>query len=556
MTDNIKTPQDTQIIKLALTDEYKDNAMNKVKEMLKGNQFDPDDVILEKMEGEILHFQAENMLTIVTKNSNKKVSGRIEGPILVSNDQAAREAMNNEYISLSKDSNLEKKIREVLLNREDQGFALHNNVIPLPFWKKEFVVYEACHTCKAKGTIICQPCAGKGIDQCPRCNGSGIDHCGHCNGAQMIQGPQGNQVQCPICNGNGHISCRSCGQSGTVQCSRCRSKGITQCPNCKGSAWISMIFVQEIEARTAFDYPRNRLPEKVVAMIEKHGAKIKDHANIEISEDMVSMVNFDDSEKSKMHEEDNKKHNYKIPIIYEVFLPYGHMEYNIAGKSYYTFLFGTQERLTHVSPFLDDVLVNGLRKLSDAAENRGDIVENLLKAAEYRTIKEGISYTTSMHSLSKAKKMLLKSNALGLSNETAVNIIKKTDFILQNITKKPRSIGLVISTIITMGLFCTFFMSPLRNTIASLIPNYNLHIIIDIIYLILSTFLGILSIKMICASTIKKVTKHLNINKISSPRLGNTLYWAILLSIIAFMASLEISRKFSTYPPFWYLNLF
>lgn len=556
MTDNTNTPQDTQILTLALSDEYKDNAMNKVKEMVKGNQFNPDDVILEKMEGEILHFQAENILTIVTKNSHKKVSGRVEGPVLVSNDQAAREAMNNEYIRLSQDSSLEKKIREVLLNREDQGFALNNNVIPLPFWKKEFVAYEACQTCKAKGTVSCQPCAGKGIDQCPRCNGSGIDHCGHCNGSQMIQGPQGNQVQCPICNGNGHLSCRSCGQSGTIQCSTCRSKGITQCPNCKGSAWVSMVFVQEIEARTAFDYPKNRLPEKVVAMIEKHGAKIKSHANIKISEDMVSVVNADDAEKAKATEEDNKRHDYKIPIIYEVFLPYGHMEYNIAGKNYYTFLFGTQERLTHVSPFLDDLLLNGLRKLSDAAENRGSVVENLLKAAEYRTIKEGILYTTSMHSLSKAKRMLLQSNALGLSNDTAVDIIKKTDFILQNITKKPRNIGVIISTILSIGLFCTYFMSPLRNSIISIIPSQNLHIIIDVVYLLLSSSLGILLIKMMCTSRIKKVINRLDIKKISSPRLGSTLYWAISLSFIAFIASLEISRKLNMYPPFWYINLF
>ncbi|MGH1378466.1 MAG: hypothetical protein ACRBB3_06560 [Alphaproteobacteria bacterium] len=556
MTENIDTPQDTQILKLSLSEEYKDNAMNKVKEMVKGNKLNPEDVTLEKMEGEILHFQAENMLTIVTKNSHKTVSGRIEGPILVDNQQAVIEAMNHEYFSLSSDIKTEKKIREVLLNREDQGFALNNNVIPLPFWKREFVVYEACQTCRAQGSVTCQPCAGKGIDQCPRCNGSGIDHCGHCNGAQMIQGPQGNQVQCPVCNGSGHLSCRTCGQSGSVKCSVCRSKGITSCPNCKGSAWLSVVFVQEIEARTSFDYPKNRLPEKVVAMIEKHGAKIKAHAKIDISQDMVSTVNSDDPDKAKKFEEDNKNNNYIIPIIYEVYLPYGHMEFNISGNTYYTFLFGTQEKLTHVSPFLDDVLRNGLRKLSDAVENRGNLIENLLKAAEYRTIKEGITYTTGMHSLSKAKRMLLKSNPLGLSNETAISIIKNTDFILQNITKKPRNIGLFVSSILSLSLLLIYLMSPLRNIITSHIPNQNLHIIIDVIYFLFSSYMGITSIKMICSSTIKKFTKHLGIKKISSPRLGDTLYWAMLLSSSAFIASLETARRFGSYPPFWYINLF
>ncbi|PCJ01780.1 MAG: hypothetical protein COB14_03470 [Alphaproteobacteria bacterium] len=555
MTDNINTPQDTQIHKLALSDEYKENAMNKVKKMVKGNKFPPEDVKLEKLEGEILHFQAENMLTILTKVSHKKIGGRIEGPVQVSNESAVNVAMNNEYTRLSQNPNMERTIREVLLNRDDQGFALDNNIIPLPFWKKEFVTYEPCQTCKSTGTVKCHPCAGKGIDQCPRCNGSGMGHCGHCNGAQMIQGPQGNQVQCPVCHGNGHISCTTCNQSGTVQCTTCRSKGITACPNCKGNAWISTIYTQTIEARTAFDYPKNRLPEKIVAMIEKYGVKIREHANIKISEDMLSAVNLYDTEKAKKASEDDRKNNYRIPIIYEVFLPYGHMEYNIKGKNYYTFLFGTQERLIHVSPFLDDLIKNGLRKLSDAAEKRGDVGKNLVQAAEYRTIKEGIFYTT-MHSLAKAKTMLMKSNSLGLSSDVAKDIIKDTDTALKNITKKPRITGLILSAIFNIALFCTYFLSPARNMLTALIPNQNLHIIFDLLTLTASTYLGIIIIQIISSAAIKQIIERIGIKKASQPKLGDTLYWTIGLSILSFIGALELSRVTNIFPPFWYINLF
>ncbi|PCI55462.1 MAG: hypothetical protein COB36_07510 [Alphaproteobacteria bacterium] len=555
MTNDTNTPQDTQIHKLALSDEYKENAINKIKKMVEGNKFDPEDVKMEKLEGEILHFQAENILTILTKISHKTVGGRITGPIHVSNEQAVKEAVNKAYIGISHDNNLHRTIREVILNREDQGFAVDNHTIPLPFWKEEYVTYDPCQTCKAKGTIKCHPCGGKGIDQCPRCNGSGMGHCGHCNGSQMIQGPNGNQVQCPICNGQGHISCRSCKQSGQVQCATCRSKGITTCPNCKGNAWISTIYIQTIEARTAFDYPRDRLPEKVVAMIEKHGAKIREHAKITISEEIESTVNFDDPDKAKQAADDDRRNNYRIPVIYEVFLPYGHMEYNIAGKSYYTFLFGTQERLVHVSPFLDDLIKNGLRKLSDAADQRGDVGNNLIQAAEYRTIKEGISYTT-RHSLGKAKRLLMKSNSLGLSAETAKTIIENTDTALNNITKKPRFTGLMFSAVLNIVLLCTYFLSPIRHMLTSFIPNQNLHIIFDLLALTTSAYLGVIVIQMISASAIKHIINRIGIKKTAPPKLEKTLYWTLGLSIVTFMAALELSRIFNMYPALWYINLF
>lgn len=554
MTNNTNTPQDTEILTLALSEEYKENAMEKVRDMVKGNKFNPEDVKLEKFEGEILHFQAETMLTILTKVSHRQVGGRLQGPMQVSNEPAAKEAMNNEYITLSNDTNMEKTIREVILNRDDQGFALDDNIIPLPFWKKEFVTHDPCQTCKATGSIRCHPCAGKGVDQCPRCNGSGVGHCGHCNGAQMIQGPNGNQVQCPICSGRGHISCTTCNQSGRIQCTTCRSKGVTSCPNCKGNAWVSTVYTQEIEAKTAFDYPRDRLPEKVVALIEKHGVKIREHAKITISETSISSVNFDDKEKEKQADEDNKN-NYRIPVIYEVFLPYGHMEYNINGQSYYTFLFGTQERLIHVSPFLDDLIKNGLRKLLDAAEQRGNVGDNLTQAAEYRTIKEGIFYTTK-HSLGKAKALLKKSNSLGLSDNTAKDIIKHTDQALKNITKKPRLTGLILSAILNLTLFCIYFLSPLRTMLTSQVENQTLHLVFDILTLFGVLYLGIVTIQMMSASAIKQIIKRIGIKKTAPPKLGNTLYQTIALSIVSFIIALQLSKTFDLYTPLWYGNLF
>ncbi len=555
MTNSDQPLQDTEIRNLTIKDEYKEKALAQVKRMITGNKFNPDDIKLEKFEGEVLCFQAENMLTVLKKIGHKKISGRVTGSVVVDNESAAKEAMNKAYLTLSNDTDMQRKIREVVLNREDKGFAVDNNIIPLPFWKKEFVIFEPCHTCSSSGNVKCLPCSGKGLDQCSRCNGSGMEHCRHCNGAQMIQGPAGNKVQCPICHGQGRTSCTYCNQTGRIQCKTCRGKGITTCPNCQGNAWSSNIHILEIELRTAFDYPRDKLPEKVVAMIEKHGSKISKHADINISQAEKSEVNADDEEKAKLQADADKKKDYIIPIIYEVYLPYAHIEYNINDVSYYSFIFGTQGKLIHVSPFLDDLIKHGTRKLSDAAELRGDVSENLCQAAEYRTIKEGILYSAT-NSMGKAKKLLKQSNRVGLSDGAINDIVKQTDIALKNITKKPRNIGLIFAAILYCLIFAGYFLLPIRENIISNISNSNFHIIVDISILLLSIYIGIVTIKTVAHSAIKKVMHKIGIKKSTPPKLGEKMYWNISIAILIFVMIIELSKNMNASTPSWYMNLF
>ncbi len=553
-----ETTQDTRIHKLIIDDEYKERALNQVKDMVRGNKYDPEDVKLESFEGEVLEFQCENMLTILRKSTQKIVPGKVEGAIKVENDTAAQDAMNKAYLTLAEDKDTERKIRNIVLNRSDEGFSADNIVIPITFWKKDFVVTDPCVTCKATGNVKCLPCGGQGREQCPKCNGSGMSHCTHCNGAQMIQGPNGNRIQCPVCHGNGRTSCPSCHQSGMIQCSTCRTKGFTPCPNCQGHAWASTVYTMEIEIRTAFDYPRTKLPEQVVAMIDKHGVKIKNHAQITISQVQDSTVNIEDEEKVKEQATSDLNKDYRIPVLYDVVLPYGHAEYNINDKSYYTFLFGTQSHLTHVSPFLDDLLKNGIRKLHDAAEQRGDVTENLKQASEYRTLKEGILYTA-LHSLGKARNLLKKTNKLGLSDEAIKDIITQTDLALKCITKKPREKGLLFAALGHITILGAYFLSPIRETIMLNIPNTDMHIVFDALTVITSAFLGAIIIQTTAQSAIQRLLRNLmpdSTKKTATPKLGNITYWnAGIATIIALMA-IELSHQLELTPPLWYINLF
>ena len=550
-------PKDTAIESMKISEDYKDQALELIKSLVSGNKSDPEKVELKAFEGEILHFQAENMLNVITNKSNRQVPGQISGAVKVDNEVAANEAMNKAYLTLADDKDMEKQIRDVILNRPDKGFAVDNVVIPLTFWKKEFVVTEPCQGCKATGSVTCLPCSGKGLSTCPRCHGTALVSCTQCNGAQMVAGPNGQNIQCPICHGRGKTGCNLCGQSGRIQCKTCGSQGTTTCPSCQGNAWGSVIHTVELQIRTEFDYPKNKLPEKVVALIEKYGEKINEFATINIAQDKVSVVNLDDEEKAKQQEIADKRNDLRIAVLYEVILPYGHIEYDIDGKSYYTFLFGNKATLTHVSPFLDDLIKNGIRKLQDAAENRGDVHENLKMAGEYRTVKEGIIFAAS-NSLKKAKAKLKKANSLGLSNNAMNEIISYSDRSLKNITKKPRMIGLGISALLNFALLGIYFLTPLRDNIVGNIDNSGLRAIIDAVMFLGFMYIGVMAIQITAESAIKKTMAMLLPGgiKTSTPRLGNIAYWNILACISVFFIVIELSRHLSfANSPEWYLSL-
>ena len=547
---------DTAIETMKISEDYKEQALEHIKSLVKGNQCDPESVTLEEFEGEILHFQAENMLNIITKMSNKRVPGLVQGATKVDNEIAAKEAMTKAYLTLADDKNMEKQIRDVILNRPDKGFALDNEVIALPFWKKEFVVPEPCQTCKTTGNVTCLPCSGKGITPCPQCQGSAMSHCTHCNGAQMINGPNGQRIQCPICHGRGKIGCNGCGQSGRIQCKTCRSRGTTVCPNCQGNAWSSVIHTVEIQVRTQFDYPRDKLPEKVVALIERYDNKIKEFAEIKIAEDQESVVNLDDEEKQRQQEVADKRKDIRFPILYEVILPYGHIEYAINGKSYYTFLFGNQASLEHVSPFIDDLIKNGVRKLHDAAELRGDVHENLKMAGEYRTVKEGIVFTAS-HSLKKARAKLKQANMLGLSDNALNEIILLSDRALKNITKKPRLMGLGFSALLNIALFGAYFLTPIRDKVVGHLPNANLQGLIDGIVFLVAMYIGVMIIQMTANSAIKKTMAMLLPGgiKTAPPKLGQIAYWNAVMCLAIFVGILFGAPYLGVDSPKWLQQL-
>ena len=550
--DDAQRPASTDILKVKIDEHYKDDALALVRGIVEGNGIDPQAVTLANFEGELLVFEAKTELSVITKIHKKSVPGRVSGPIAVGNESGVAEALSKEYLKLFTDFDTQRKIRDLALNREDKGFGLKDVYLKVPFWTKEFVVFEACQTCHSSGSVQCRNCAGKGVVACNRCRGSGMVVCSHCNGAQRVAGPNGQRVQCSVCYGRGKMSCNQCQQTGRMQCRICAAKGVTTCPNCQGHGWASNMTSVTIEARTAFSYPREELPEKICGMIDKHGAKIREHAKIHILDAATSVMTEQEKEDATRAEQDEKQKILKVPIFYKVSLPYGHVEFDIKGKSYYTFLFGTQGRLTHVSPFLDDLLSNGVRKLQDAAEGRGDAAGNLRAAAEYRCLKNALVYATRF-SQGKARARLKREFRIGLSEEMLKKIVGLADQGLQALSKSSRQKGLAAAFVAMSAIFAGYFMSPVRGMLVSRLPMVRLEGALDALTLGLGIFVGSIVIQALANTKVKALIKEIapDLTVGVAAKLGKTAYWNIGLGVVAFAAVLAAVHFSGGMMPGW-----
>lgn len=555
----LEPSHNTRIYRLDIDPSYKEKALERVKAIIEGNKFDLNMVKLANFEGEIIQFPATTTLKITTKISRKKVPGRMRGPEAVDNEQAMTVALVKEYAKMESDPDMIRKITDTAIAREDKCFAQQNLILQLPFWKKDFVWFEGCESCRATGKNRCQRCGGKGVDTCSRCSGTGTCACSQCRGAQMIQGPQqGRKIQCPTCHGRGRMTCVLCNQTGRVNCPICRTKGSTQCPVCQGHGWSSNIQIVEIEARTDFTYPKNDLPEKIVALIEQYGAGIGDHAQI-------SIVNLPDDPESlrqreeKKTEEEKRKDQleaktFKVDIHYEVLLPHGHVEYDIGGESYYAFMFGYKGEVIHASPFLEEIIRNGIRKLEDAVDGRGDIAENLRMAAQYRTMRDIILCAARLP-LAKAIAKVKERNAIGIRDETINDLVIKADRAIKKITNKPRTLGLISGIGVVAALFALYFLGPLHALVDTKTGNSALTTLADFTVLGSGIYITTLMMQKFASGAIRKamtgIAKPENAKKMT-PKLGSKGLLAFIAVIALFLVMTETTRHTGSKIPSWY----
>ncbi|MEM7650511.1 MAG: hypothetical protein AAF204_00315 [Pseudomonadota bacterium] len=467
--------------------ELKTIAIKKMVEAVKGNGLKPDDVDITKFEGETLEFLAITELVLDTKLSIKHQAGKVTGPMLLPNTNAFQETIDKEAHKIAHSPDVVERIRDAVLDRKDKGLCLKNIKIKLPFLHKDMVVHEACKPCNAKGKVKCTRCHGKQEEPCPRCQAQGAEICPTCGGRQFISGPNGQNQNCQRCNGQGRVNCTQCHGKREVPCTLCKAVGTMQCKQCNGHAWNSVIGMAEIDPIAHYDFDRNGIPSQALEKIDKLGADIQHHANINIIHRHAEL----------------EKDRDDISIPYHIKAPLARVTFRLKDRlDVPAFLFGIQGALHDMPPFLEKIMSPGIKSLKAAAMGQGDSAQHLQKAGRYRTLKNLI-LATSKYSPKKALRITMEQNPLGLSEDNAKKMILMTKQALSLIGKKPAQIGLSIGALVAAFIGAGYVLAA-RTSLIVLLPQTNLAIALDGLCALLCAGVGYIITKAYAKHAVQK----------------------------------------------------
>lgn len=423
-----------------------DQALDKIRSAVKGNGIAPDKLEISEYNEQIIKFKATTNLEISADVSEKKVPGKVSGPEVIENQRVAGEVINKKIAEVSKDEETRGRIKSEILERDDKGFGIGGQSLPLSFLDKEYVYYAPCPACGGKGQMQCPRCHGHGYETCTNCKGNGFIPCIHCKGRREIPGPGGAMVKCNHCQGRGQMPCDYCKQTGKIPCTLCKTKKFVPCKDCNGTAWYSNVVNVKVKADCHSDYDSEELPENLNKIINKTGREI------------IHDVKITPCEPAGKNDQEDV-----IALCYNVQLPYAEAQINIGENSVRTLLFGKKGRIAEIPDFLDTILKPGMGNLKKAAEGNGNAPDNLKKAAKYRTIKQAIA-ATARYSQVKAFKILLHHNPLGLSKNAAQSMIQLSDEALNNLTSRQMLIARISGIAGALVIPAVYFLTPV-NTI-------------------------------------------------------------------------------------------
>lgn len=516
---------------------YAPHALEKMRNIVTGNGIKPDHVTLENFEGETLEFICVTKLTLKVKISEKRQAGKITGPQIVDNAAIMREAIEKEKSKILHRPDVIKRIKDVLLQRPDKGFGLHNELIKLPFLHKQFAHYEACNTCNARGSVPCQRCHGQGYEMCTHCRGTSFETCVQCRGHQYIAGPQGARQACPRCRGQGKTPCSACKQTRKIPCSVCKTKKTTLCKNCNGHAWNSHIAIVEIDVIGLFDYDRSSLEERIVSVIEQLGSEFVEHVHVKPIDAPFN----------------NEQKNEDIYLPYVVHLPNGDATFTMKDRKIESFIFGTQHLFIDTPFFLEDIMTPGIQALQTAGTGQGAVAAALQKAGRFKTLRH-IIIAAGKFKQARAITAVLKATPAGISEETLKTLLLDADKALRALSRRPRQIALLLGLLTSAGIYEAYFRI-LRPEITKDIPSGNIHIGIDLGLLIAGIGLTLFIIQCFGNAALRKALKNIvpagKENK-KLARTGKQGLWAVLGGLLIYLVVLESLVPLGGNIPEWY----
>lgn len=527
-----------------IDEDFEARVLEKLQKLASGNGVEKDDVTIKQFKGNTLEFLATTTLTFRKKVVETTKAGKISGPKQISSPVALQEELVKEEHKITHRNDVIKKIQDALLERKDKGYGLNGTMIMMPFLYREFVIYEACQNCKARGEVACQRCRATGFEVCPQCKGQGRVMCSQCNGATFINTPQGRQ-QCQRCQNQGREICGLCNAKGKIQCSVCKTKKSTVCGICNGHKWNSHIHRAEFDAMTEFSYDKENVENKVGSLVDKLGADMLDHGH-------VHPIRRENEEK------DAKDKRDFIAMPYLVKLPNAEYSFVVGKEEYNGMMFGYDATLTHIPNFIEKLISTGAGRLVEAAQNRGNVTDKIAKAGQYKTIRHAILASAKLPA-QKAAIKVKQANPYGISKEKIMELVENADLALKNATRTQRIRGLFAGLASMIAIYGGYILSPARAELINLIPDPNQQAAADGLVLFAGVGIAITIVKMMAQGALSSALKSmvpkdkLRGYKSKTGKYGKYIYAAALpLYIIMCEASVHTA---TVQTPWWYEQL-
>jgi hypothetical protein len=442
-------------------------ALERLRKLGEGNGLAPDAIELIESHEDVYAVDAHIRLTPMFNVEGRSYAGSIKGKNVMAlpGFVELQEDVNGRKEAFQKsDTWLQDALKE-LKESHGHGWGHDGGKIILSEQNVTLAANEKCPVCASRGLVICEQCQGQTTVRCTYCQGLGQENCYHCLGKGID--PVYPQQPCTICRGTLFAPCRYCNARGQVPCPMCQAKGGTPCPACQGAGSVTQEAAITAGAEIHFQVATgSELPSALLRSLDRLGMinLPKGHAGIDLIE-----PGKDASETEKN------------TFLLRAKIPFAEMKLRLMDKTVMVSAFGKHGRLGGLPPFLDQSLRPWRERLARAA--RG--TETIDKALKARAMREALALVLSGKNQAGELRRLYP---VGLTAETAKEIMNNMGLALRRMTLRARTIVAAVSLAASAGLFAALLLTPLRIRLAHSLPPKTL--------LLIETFLPVAAMSL------------------------------------------------------------
>ncbi|MBL4588988.1 MAG: hypothetical protein JKY11_02775 [Alphaproteobacteria bacterium] len=526
-----KTAKKEANIPQSIAPEILEKTLKLIRTVGTGNGIKNDQVEITNFNGKTIHSRAQTIITLKPLITKKIIAGRESEGTVVDNEQKLNSAIQKTSELISEDESVAKKITDLILKREDQGFAMKGHKQKFHSLKKGFALHTPCSTCHANGKVTCTNCHATGKVTCTNCHGRRETQCINCSGNGFVQTQQG-RINCTKCQGRRQIPCTMCASRGQIACRTCGSQGKMQCHACAATGWMTEIALVEQEG--VFMFHVNRAPPQAPEIIEEDLALSieRQGAQMLLRYDLEAVISKTTQEEKALLKPS------QIAIGYDVKMPYGELSFTIKGRPYTSKLIGYQGRLVDAPAFLEKTVGKQLTALKRAATAPSTQTYSILeKACSARLIRDIIKMSAEQPA-KVAMKMLLKRYPYGIHEKTLKSMIGYTRKSFLDLTRAGRYKGLAAGFALAAIITALYYFF-LRSMVIPYIPKTMIAVtIIDIIAFGLGLVSNLSLVQYIGRSDLSKNLRQLLKKQIkirmTQVRTGKAWIWSIVGNIALF----------------------